>query len=483
MSDEHNAPVSERRRAMCIDLDGTLLKTDLLLEAMLALLSRNLLYLFALPLWLLKGKAGFKREVALRVSIDPRYLPYDERVVELLKSNPDRVRVLCTASDELLIDPIAKHFGLFDKVIASNGVINLAGSVKARSLIGMFGERGYDYAGNAPVDKAVWATAHGAWVVNARHAVMGIARSCCEVLAYMPPQGNRLRAWLKALRLHQWLKNLLVFVPVLAAHRFLEAESVSKAVLAFFAFGISASSVYIINDLLDMQVDRLHPRKRNRPFASGALSALSGVVGGLLLAASGFGLSLLVSPAFTFVLCVYYVLTLAYSFKLKRVVVIDVVLLAGLYTVRIIAGAAAIGSILSFWLLAFSVFIFLSLALVKRFAEVHALMRKGGEKAAGRDYHVEDLPIIASLGSSAGYLAVLVLAMYINSPESLALYASPKVLWALCPIFLYWTSRIWFITARGEMHDDPVVFAVRDGVSQLVGISTLVVVALATLSW
>lgn len=472
-----------RKPALCIDLDGTLLKSDLLLEAILAMLAKNPLLIFAIPFWLLKGKAGFKRRIATSIDLDVTTLPYDQRVLGMLERATDRTRVLCTASDQLLVSPIANHLGLFDVVLASDGKSNMAGRNKATALVTRFGERGYDYAGNAPVDREVWASARGAWVVNAGKAVAAIARSQCDLLGHLPRQDSFFKGWFKAIRLHQWLKNILIFVPLIASHRFFEAQASIGAILGFMAFGLCASSVYVVNDLLDIQVDRKHYRKRFRPFASGSLSISAGVAGGVLLAAIGLGISLLVSREFTAVLIAYYLMTLAYSLKLKRIAVIDVVLLAGLYTVRIVAGAAAIQSELSFWLLAFSMFIFLSLALVKRYAELESLLRDGQSRAAGRDYQVSDLGIISSLGSAAGYLAVLVLAMYINSAESLELYASPKVLWALCPLFLYWTSRIWFIAARGGMHDDPIVFAIGDRVSRIVGVITLVVVLAATLSW
>lgn len=481
--DLETGSIDAKKPALCIDLDGTLLKSDLLLEAVLAVLAKNPLLIFVMPFWLLKGKAGFKRRIATIADLDVTTLPYDRRVMELLEQTTGRTRVLCTASDRLLVEPIAAYLGLFDEVLASDGQVNLAGRNKAAALVARFGERGYDYAGNAPVDRWVWAQANGAWVVNANATVVSTARAQCELLGHLPRQDSVIKGWFKAIRLHQWLKNLLIFVPLIASHRFFEAQASIGAMLGFIAFGLCASSVYIVNDLLDIQVDRKHFRKRFRPFASGALSIPAGIVGGALLASLGLGISLFISNEFAAVLVAYYAMTLAYSLKLKRVAVIDVVLLAGLYTVRIVAGAAAIQSELSFWLLAFSMFIFLSLALVKRYAELELLLRDGHTRAAGRDYQVSDLGIISSLGSAAGYLAVLVLAMYINSQESTELYASPKVLWALCPLFLYWTSRIWFIAARGGMHDDPIVFAIGDRVSRIVGVVTLMVVVAATLSW
>lgn len=277
-----------------------------------------------------------------------------------------------------------------------------------------------------------------------------------------------MRAWISGMRFHQWLKNLLVFLPLLASHRFLEGSAVLHAACAFLLFGACASSVYLINDLLDIGADRLHARKRTRPFAAGEIPLIQGIVIAPMLAVASLVLAFFVSPQFQLVLALYFLMTLSYSLRLKRVVMVDVVLLAGLYTVRIIAGAAAIGSPLSFWLLAFSMFLFLSLAMLKRYIELRSMQALGREGASGRGYNVDDLTLMQSLGSSSGYISVMVLALYINSPESLQLYTHPKMLWLLCPALLYWISRIWVVAHRGAMHDDPVVYAATDRVSQVV---------------
>jgi len=454
-------------RALCVDLDGTLLNSDILYESLLALLVRNPFYLFLLPFWLLRGKAAVKRELAVRVTLPAETLPYNPQVLELLRATTQRPRVLCTASDELLVAPIALHLGLFEQVIASNGQRNVSGRNKAQALVEAFGERGFDYMGNGKVDLAVWAHAAGAWVVNNNSTLARAAARQTIVHAHWPAP-PRLRAWVKALRLHQWLKNLLVFVPLLTAHRFLDLASVGQSVLALVSFGLCASGVYLLNDLLDLTPDRLHTRKRNRPFAAGRLPLLQGLFAAPLLTLAGLALSLTCNPHFAIVLLAYYVMTLAYSLKLKRIVMIDVVLLAALYTIRIIGGAVAIDIELSFWLLAFSIFIFLSLALLKRYTELRAILGTDRSQASGRGYGVEDLPLLQSLGASAGYIAVMVMALYINSPECVRLYGTPKLLWIICPILLYWVSRVWVIAHRGEMHDDPIVFAASDRASQIV---------------
>lgn len=456
-------------RALCVDLDGTLLNSDILYESLLALLARNPLYLFLVPFWLLRGKAAVKRELASRVRLPAETLPYNDQVLELLRNTSQRPRVLCTASDQLLAEPIAEHLGVFEQVIASDGHRNLSGDNKAAALVDAFGERGFVYMGNDKVDLAVWEHAAGGWVVNNGKSLAAQAARRTTILGHFPAP-KRVRHWFKALRLHQWLKNLLVLVPLLTAHLFLEPKAIMQALLAFVAFGLCASGVYVLNDLLDLTPDRLHKTKRNRPFAAGRLPLLHGLAAAPLLTLSGFALSLACNPSFTLVLLAYYATTLAYSLRLKRIVMIDVVLLAALYTIRIIGGAVAIEVDLSFWLLAFSMFIFLSLALLKRYTELTSMLGTGSRAASGRGYAVDDLPLLQSLGASAGYIAVMVMALYINSTESIELYSNPRLLWIICPILLYWVSRVWIVAHRGDMHDDPIVFAATDHVSQIVAI-------------
>lgn len=465
-------------RPLCVDLDGTLLRSDILYESLLALLARNPLYLFLIPFWLLGGKAAVKRQLASRVALPAETLPYDERVLEILQRTTQRPRVLCTASDLILVQPIADHLGVFDEVIASDGKTNLSGNNKAAALVARFGERGFDYMGNGRVDLDVWAHAGGAIVVNNGTSLARDAARHTEVLGHLPARNGGLLTWIKALRIYQWLKNLLVLVPLLTAHRFLDPDAVLDAGIAFLAFGLCASGVYLLNDLLDLTPDRMHSRKRKRPFAAGTLPLLHGLLVAPLLTLLGFALALACSPAFAAVLLCYYVMTLGYSLKLKRIVMIDVVLLAALYTVRIVGGTVAIGSELSFWLLAFSMFVFLSLAMLKRYTELAAALADGKDLALGRGYSVADLPLVQSFGTAAGYIGVLVFALYINSPESMELYRNPKLLWLLCPILLYWISRMWIVSHRGGMHDDPIVYAATDRGSQIViGLCVLVVLA------
>jgi 4-hydroxybenzoate polyprenyltransferase len=454
---------------LCVDLDGTLIHSDLLVESALALLSRNPLLLFSMLGWLLRGKAHLKREIAHRVTLDATHLPYNSDVVAWVREQQAlRPVVLCTASDAELAQAVADHVGGFDAVLASDGERNLSGSQKAQLLVEHYGERGFDYVGNAKVDLKVWKYARAAITVESSSSLSQAAAAVTTVAKRFELPGASVRHWLKALRVHQWVKNALVFLPLLAAHRLFDIDAVLATLLAFVCFSLCASSVYITNDLLDLASDRQHHRKRNRPFAAGHLPLIAGPMVAVGLLVVSFSLASLLHEVFVVVLAGYYVLTSAYSLRFKRVVMLDVVVLATLYTSRIVAGTAAIHTKPSFWLLAFSMFLFLSLAMVKRYIELLAAQKAGKINASGRGYDVGDIPLIQSLGAASGYLSVLVLALYIDSPDSRVLYQHPHYLWLLCPLLLYWISRTWAIAHRGIMHDDPVVFAVTDRLSRVV---------------
>jgi 4-hydroxybenzoate polyprenyltransferase len=464
---------------LCIDLDGTLIRSDLLVESALALIARNPFAVFAMLIWLMRGKAFLKQQIARRIGLDASTLPYNSEVLDWVRAQQKlRTVTLCTASDRRLAESVAQHVGGFSAVLASDGEHNLSGRNKAQALVALYGNRGFDYAGNAIIDLKVWCHARSAIVIESGTRLASAAAQVTQVDRSFAIPRSSLRLWAKALRMHQWVKNLLVFLPLLAAHRVLDPVAGVISLLAFLCFGLCASSVYLTNDLLDLGADRQHPRKRHRPFAAGTLPLLAGPFAAIALLLSSFALAWFVAPAFAAVLFGYYVLTTAYSLRLKRIVMLDVIVLALLYTSRILAGAAAVGTFPSFWLLAFSMFIFLSLAMIKRYTELVAAMKRGKVTASGRGYDVDDIPLIQSLGGSSGYLAVLVLALYIDSTASQMLYRHPHYLWLLCPLLLYWVSRAWAIAHRGIMHDDPVVFAVKDNVSRaLVVLAAIIIVA------
>jgi 4-hydroxybenzoate polyprenyltransferase/phosphoserine phosphatase len=473
-------PASLTSPPLCVDLDGTLIKSDVLLECLLLLLKRNPLYLFVLPLWLLRGKAALKAQIAARVTLNPAALPYNREFLEWLRTEhaAGRSLWLCTATNEKLAAAIAAHVGLFDGVMASDAATNLAGTAKAEQLVSRFGASGFDYCGNERRDLEVWRHARGAIVVQGGRGLEQLAGAQTRVLHSFPTRKSPWRAAIKALRPHQWAKNVLIMVPLLAAH-VQDGTRLMNTLLAMVAFCLCASSVYVLNDLLDLPADRIHARKSRRPFAAGDLS----ITAGLVMAPTLLGVAVLLTAflpvKFQLVFATYYIVTASYSFGLKGIVIVDAMLLAGLYTLRIIAGAGASEVPLSFWLLLFAVFLFLSLAFVKRFAELESLRRQQRLRAAGRGYHVEDLPLLQSLGIASGYMSVLVLALYINSPEIQALYERPKFIWMLCVLMLYWISRVWMKAQRGNMHDDPVVFALKDRISLAIGLLAAVTVVIA----
>ncbi len=462
---------------LAVDMDGTLIRSDLLIESVFALLKRNILFTFLLPIWLLKGKAHLKHEIAQRVEIDVGLLPYHDEFLDYLKREhaAGRRLILATASNEKFATAVALHLRIFDDVLASNSRVNLSGKRKLEKLREGFGDQGFDYAANAMVDLPLWEAANSALLINPERGVEQVAKRACNVTrVFDDRKGSPLKRYLKALRLHQWLKNILVFVPLLMAHRFGDPLLVGQAVLAFFAFGMCASSVYLLNDLLDLPDDRQHPTKRKRPFAAGSISIVYGalLIPALLIAA--FTIALLLPFEFIAVLALYYVITLAYSFRLKRAALVDVLTLASLYTMRIIAGAAAISLVPSFWLLAFSMFLFLSLALVKRFTELLTMQQQERTDSSGRGYTTTDLETLSQFGSTSAYMAILVLALYINSEAVRDLYTHPEVIWLLCPLMLYMVTRIWLLTRRDELHEDPVVFVIRDRRSQwLAGVGAI----------
>lgn len=455
-------------RPLCVDLDGTLTPVDTLHEGLLALAARAPLSLFALPAWLARGKAAFKREVCARAPVDAEALPLHPQLLDWLRAQKASGRrlVLATASDQRTAEAVAQHSGLFDEIVASDGVNNLAGEGKRRALVQRFGERGYDYVGNDRADLRVWASAAQAVVVGDEALARQAAAVSTVVRRFEAPRTSW-RTWLKAARLHQWVKNVLIFVPPVLAHELGNPDTLLAATLAFLAFGLCASSVYLFNDLLDLASDRRHARKRERPFAAGVLPARQGVLVALLLLLASAAIALSIHLWFALTLAAYYVFTWAYSLRLKRYALIDVMMLAGLYTMRIIAGSAATLIWPSFWLLGFSVFLFLSLGIVKRFAELDDARQAGKDGAHGRGYSADDLALLQSLGTAAGYCAVVIMALYVNSAISADLYAHPKALWLLCPVMLFWISRIWLLTSRGQMEDDPIVFALKDRTSLL----------------
>lgn len=474
--------VNESVPPLVVDMDGTLIYSDSLLEGCMQLWRQEPLQMALLPLWLLKGRAGFKAEIANRVALDPRHLPYNLPLVEYLTAaREERQVILCTAADYRFARSIADHLALFDEVIATSDGVNLKSKEKARVLVERFGKGGFDYAGNDTADIAVFADARKAIAVNPTPALQ-------RRFASIPnredgPNGNTesvaMAHW-RALRPHQWVKNLLVFVPLLAVFTGKRTGDLVLSSLAFVSFCMIASSVYLLNDMLDLRSDRQHPRKKSRPFAAGSMPIQNGLVLIPLLILGGFAIAIGINVMFAAVMLGYAALTTMYSVWLKRIPLLDTLMLAGLYTLRILAGAAAISVVPSVWLLSFSMFLFLSLALAKRHSELMEMQSSlNSTSIPGREYRAGDLMVLISQGSASGYSAVLVLALYINSEAVREHYRHPEVIWLICPLVLYWINKLWLNSQRREIYDEPIVWAMRNRVSRGIAIMSVLLLLLA----
>jgi 4-hydroxybenzoate polyprenyltransferase/phosphoserine phosphatase len=459
-------------RVVCVDLDGTLVIGDLLWESFVALVKRRPIRALR-ALWSLRrGKAHFKRAIAQEVPIDPAALLYRADLLDHLHElhRQGARLVLATASDESYGRAVAEHLGIFENVVASDGRTNLSGRHKAAALVTRYGVGRFEYIGNGWVDVPVWRSASAGIAVAAPSRLLRYGKTERFISEVRGEQRRRLTAVAGALRPHQWIKNLLVFVPVAAAHTILRLDLLWLSIVTFVVFSVSASGIYILNDMSDILSDRQHPRKRARPFAAGDLSIPFGVVLATVLLGIAIILAVtLVSWQLALVLGIYVIVTSGYSLQLKRQPVVDVFTLTSLYILRIVAGGVSTGTPLSSWLLAFALFFFLSLAFVKRYTEL--LITDGW--IAGRGYCRDDALWMHAVGTSAGYMAVLVLALYVSAPETSALYARPPVLWLLCPLALFWLTRLWFRAGRGLVHDDPVLDAMRDSASYAIGVAAV----------
>jgi len=481
---------------LCVDLDGTLVKSDTLVDTVVVLARQSPGSLLWFPLWLTQGKAAFKRRVSSIAAIDVAHLPYNQELLEYLRQQHagGRTIYLTTGADTLLAERVAAHLGIFSGVLASDGSVNLTGHNKLAAFQQRF-PGGFCYIGNARPDVPLLIHCAQPMVANPHRGLLAGLRSAGVAPARtFRDQSSPVKAWLRAIRLHQWAKNTLIFLPLLLAH-VRATGTVVAACLAFFSFGLAASATYIFNDLMDIEYDRHHPRKRRRPFASGELSPITGMATVALFLAISLTIALLLpgvlarlSPQlalsrpwrFLEWLGIYVVSTSAYSLLLKRMVLVDVIVLSGLYTIRIIAGSAATGIGVSQWLAAFSIFFFLSLAFVKRFSELESLRVRnevsGALAVKGRGYRVSDLEQLRSFGTASGYASVVVFALYIGNEVAQGLYPHHRRLWLLVPVLLLWLSRLWLQASRGDLHEDPVVYAITDKRSLLLGAVVVAIV-------
>jgi 4-hydroxybenzoate polyprenyltransferase len=457
-----------------------LIRTDSLVEALLSLVSQRD-GLGKLPR-VIASRAALKQQVGLHASLNPETLPYNEELLAFLAEQKSAGRriVLATAADARIGQAIADRVGLFDEVIASDGTRNLKGPAKARELVRRFGHKGFDYAGDSRADLAVWREADGIVLVNASPSVARRARALGPVLREFDRPFAVVPMALKAMRPYQWVKNLLVFVPLIASRSFSDLGGLIGAICMFASFCATASGIYLINDLFDLEADRAHPRKRLRPFASGALGPGIGAALAVALVATGFALAF--AAGAEALLATYALISVCYSVGLKKFPLLDVFILAALYTLRVVAGGVASGHPVTLWLLAFSGFTFLSLALVKRTGEIKQL-RDGGREAATtrRGYRSDDVDMLKMFGCSSAFASSVVLALFVGSAAAEQPYASPETLWAMVPLTLFWQLRLWLSTERGHMHDDPIVYASKDWVSWVVAASIIAIMLLA--SW
>lgn len=465
-----------------VDLDGTLLRTDLLYECLLALVRQKPWLLLLLPFWLLQGKAAFKSRLADHVTLDIDSMPANEGLVEWLAGEKARGRrlALVSASDHRLVEQVAERFGLFDEVEGSDGTTNLAGAAKL-AAIRTRGPEGITYIGDSHHDLVVWeGCGHAILAGHRAERLRARLSQTVRVAGEFPTARARLRTWAKALRLHQWAKNGLVFVAPLLAGLIGDPAAVGASLAAFLLFGLLASATYLVNDLLDLPADRRHRSKRLRPLAAGDLPIRDALLAAPVLLLGATLLLVLLPLKFMGVALLYLAVTLAYSLHVKRVPILDMIVLAGLFTIRILAGIVAVGTELTPWLLTFSMFFFLSLAGIKRFTECQLMAAEGRDRVAGRGYRPGDAPWLMAMGAASGFCSTLVFFIYLVDERSpMHQYNSPEWLWLICIVLGYWLGRAWLLALRGEMNDDPVLFALKDRLSLALAGIVAVTVALA----
>ena len=475
----------KEEKCLFVDLDGTLIKSDLLFECLVPIIKNYFYALFLAPFWLLKGKAYLKDKFSDLVSINPEILPYNNNVLEYIrkeKENGSKI-ILATASNIKLAKSISDYLGIFDDVIASSKEENLKGKNKLNK-IKLYIENNntnkeFSYIGDSEADVKIFNEANIPIVVGNKN-VFNKIKSKNDKTTFVDGENDfSLKKFFKMIRTYQWVKNFLIFLPLILAHKFLDVNLLLKALVAFFSFSFLASSVYIINDIMDVESDRIHPSKKNRPIASGAVKISSALKVAFILMPLSFIISIFLGKEFLFVLLTYFITTSCYSFYLKKIMLVDILILSLLYTVRMFAGGVALNIYLSPWLFMFSMFFFFSLACAKRYSELYAVRNNLQDEIKGRGYQAQDLEQIQIFGSSSGYIAILIFALYIQSDISMKLYKTPSFFWALCPIMLYWISRVWLLSHRGQMTQDPIIFALKDKVSYVVLILSIIIFGVA----
>jgi 4-hydroxybenzoate polyprenyltransferase len=453
---------------ICVDLDGTLVFTDMFVETALSAIRKNIFIIFLIPFWLLRGRAFAKKKLAESSLVDPSHLPYNDDLIAFLQKEraSGRKLVLVTASDKQAAASIADHLNIFDDVIASDGNNNLKGKVKSTELLKAFGEKEFIYAGNDVSDLHVWKNAQSAITVNTPHALSKEVRAFVPVIHEFSNRKNTFKELFRALRTYQWVKNILVFVPIIVSEKPINFDSFISTSLIFISFCLSASGLYLVNDLMDLETDRRHPVKRRRPFASGLLPLGYGIISPIIILAA-LNISRAVSLECFIMVCLYILISTLYSVFLKTKPLVDVFCLAGLYTLRIVAGGFSSGAHASIWLLNFSGFFFLALAFLKRYSEYLNKSTGTDSKHSRRGYNNTDKEMLQMMGIGSSLISAVVLSLYINSTQANSIYRHPDYLWGIIPLIIFWHFRLWLAAGRNYMHHDPIIYSLKDWVSYI----------------
>ena len=477
------ANMTKEQYPLFVDLDGTLVSTDTLWESCLLFIKRYPFQLWLLIIWLFHGKAYFKEQLAMKVTPKAEILPYRAEVIEYISNAKASKRdvYLITAANQRIADSISKFHNIFTATIGSISKLNLKGKNKLDAIQSIIGTKNFDYIGDSKTEIIIWRAAHTAIISNGSYRRVNQLNKDHDKIIVLPDRGeNIFRQWLMALRVHQWSKNMLLFLVLFMSHRILDLNLFKQVLIAFFSFSLSASAVYIFNDLFDLEADRKHPTKKNRPFASGQLSVVNGILAIPILLIIGFLLAINLLPnIFTVALIIYLITTTSYSLYLKEKLFIDVIILGALYTLRVLAGGLAVGIEVSSWLLGFSLFFFLSLAFMKRYADLLFIKNNNQEELFGRGYSVIDLDLVQKFGITSGFVSLLILSLYINGAQITELYKQPNLIWLTIPILLYWLMRMWLVAHHGKMTDDPIVFAIKDRSSYAMFLIIIIILIIA----
>ena len=483
---QYSPVLSKETFPLCVDLDGTILETDTFVEC-LAIGMRKWSILHRIPCWAIEGKAKLKQEMACQIQLNPALLPYNASLLQYLQDQRSigRRLFLVTAANIQIAEAVNNHLGIFEEVIASGASHNLRGEEKANALVARFGNRRFSYAGNDRTDLHVWKHAYSGVLVNTSNETARLASDLTTIeQRFDKNRPHQARALLQSLRPHQWVKNLLVFVPIVTAKAFMDFGAIVNAIFLFIAFCSTSSGLYVMNDLFDIEADRQHLNKRERPFASGRLSITSGFAMLPFLFGVGLVFSFLTHvPAVVVLLLLYSMITIAYSMILKEFSLVDVFTLSALYTIRLFSGGVVTNYHASIWLLAFSGFIFLALAIIKRTAELRTKINSQNRQVARRGYSSEDMYVIQSFGIASSFISSVVLALYIQSQAAANIYFRPQILWLLVPVILFWQCRLWLSTTRGYMDDDPIVYSAKDWVSWIVALIVATILFMASVKF